>query len=51
MILNSLGTAGCDQIIKQMMYEGRKLERKKSLGEGERGRVRLLMNHLILVLK
>jgi len=33
MILNSSGTAGCDQILKQMMYE-----RRESLGEGERGK-------------
>jgi len=36
MILNSLGTAGCDQILKQMMYGGRKLEKSESLGGGER---------------
>jgi len=38
MILNSSGTAGCDQTLKQMMYGGRKLERRESLGEGERGK-------------
>jgi len=38
MILNSSGTAGCDQILKQMMYRGKKLKRKESLGEGERGK-------------
>jgi len=38
MILNSSGTAGCDQILKQMIYGERKLKRKESLGEGERGK-------------
>jgi len=38
MIINSSGTTGCDQILKQMMYRGRKLERRESLGEGERGK-------------
>jgi len=28
MILNSSGTAGCDQILKQMMYRGRKVREK-----------------------
>jgi len=36
MILNSSDTAGCDQILKQMIYGGRKLERKESFGEEER---------------
>jgi len=40
MIPNSSGTVGCDQILKQMMYGGRKLEKRKSLGEGERGKER-----------
>jgi len=40
MILNSSDTAGCDQILKQMMYGGRKLKRKKSLGEREREKKR-----------
>jgi len=40
MILNSSSTARCDQILKQMMYGGRKLERRKSLGERERKRER-----------
>jgi len=38
MILNSSSTAACDQILKQIMYRGRKLERRKSLGEGEKGK-------------
>jgi len=38
MILNSSGTARCDQTLKQMMYGGRKLNRKERLGEGERGK-------------
>jgi len=28
MILNSSGTAGCDQILKQMMYGERKVKEK-----------------------
>jgi len=28
MILNSSGTAGCDPILKQMMYGGRKVREK-----------------------
>jgi len=29
MILNSSDTAGCDQILKQMMYRGRKVREKR----------------------
>jgi len=38
MILNSSGTAECNQILKQMMYRGRKLKKRENLGEGERGK-------------
>jgi len=34
MIPNSSGTAGCDQILKQMMYGGRKVREKGELGKG-----------------
>jgi len=38
MILNSLGTAGYDQILKQMTYGGRKVREKgKILGMEEGG--------------
>jgi len=37
---NSSSTTGCDQILKQMMYGRRKLERREHLGEGERKRER-----------
>jgi len=40
MIINSSGTTGCDQILKQMMYRGRKLERRESLREREEKRKR-----------
>jgi len=33
MIPNSLGTAGCDQILNQMMYGGRKIKKKEKLGK------------------
>ena len=37
MILNSSGTAGCDQILKQIMYGGRKVRKKgKRFWEFER---------------
>jgi len=36
MISNSSGTAGCDQILKQMMYGRKKVRKKKKAWERER---------------
>jgi len=33
MILNFSDTPGCDQILKQMIYRGKKLKKRKSLKE------------------